>query len=129
MFLPHEIDPETIHVTLDYPVQETLEGAAQLAGMTARTYKKYVMVNYDDETSSLKIKSSDPEMFHKGFFQCPRDADAHTEPLTGPRPTPSILACPDGSVVVSKPSLCDSCIWRLQRAVKGNCHGNRFELL
>lgn len=126
MFKVNEIDPETIHLSIDAPVRENLEGLISIARIRAQKFNCYVMI-YHDEVQGYAVKSIDPFMFEKGAVQCPRQADLnYEEEFKKPRPFPSILIKPDGTVIVSKPSLCDSCVSRLSKTIFGCNNGNQF---
>lgn len=126
MYKPNEIDPETIYLTLDAPVKENLEGLISIAKVRALKFNCYVMI-YHDEEQGYAVKSIDTFMFTKGSVQCPRQADAnYEEEFKKPRPFPSILIKPNGEVIVSKPSLCNSCTFRLSKTIFGCNNGNQF---
>lgn len=126
MFKVDEIDPETIYLSIDAPVRENLEGLISIARVRATKFKCYVMI-YHDEEQGYAVKSIDPFMFEKGAVQCPRQADVnYEEQFKSPRPFPSILIDPQGFVVVSKPSLCDSCTFKLSKTIFGCNNGNKY---
>lgn len=94
------------------------------------------IVGYQDWVG---FRDYEPDFFEKGEYQCPRDADGQWENEHGgkPRPFPSIMVTADPrdpdsgrvEIVVSKPSLCDSCVHGLSRKIAGHCIGLRFESL
>lgn len=161
---PDEIDPETIRITVDAPFLENLQDLTEKAIRRARYDNKVAVVHHYRELKYADVpapepgadvvpdavaaepavvgyqdfvgfRDYEPDMFEKGEFQCPRDADAEWEAQNkAPRPFPSIMVARDlkdpasgkVSVVVSKPSLCDSCEHSLSRKLKGMCPGLRF---
>ena len=138
-----EIDPTTIHLNVDVPFVEHLASLVYQAKLKARMHGKIVLVHHVEEVTPSDIEGGSPtvtdlirfrdyekDFFDSGYHQCPRNADATWEELNKrPRPFPSILVDETGQVVVSKPSLCDSCVFGLQRKVQGHCDGRKFKAL
>ena len=128
MYQADEIDPETIHLTVDAPVRENLEGLIDRAQVRARLHDCYVMI-YHDEAQGYAIKSIDREFFERGQVMCPRQADWNFEQDNHrPRGFPSILVTPRGNVVVSKPSLCGGCVNNFRKTIFG-CVGVPYQPL
>lgn len=127
MFLPDEVDPNTIKLNHPSRVREFLDQAKTLMAQEAKRLDCYMM-GYHEEGETIRIKSMKRKDFEEALFQCPRMADKAFEDSEGTqRPLPSIIGLPDGTSVVSKPSLCDGCSWNLYRATHGNCHGKQFD--
>ena len=139
-YLPGDVDASTIHLTIDAPFRENLEGLIYMARVKARTMNKVVLVYHELQQGAvvvegvspqvhevIAVKDFEPDFFNKLVLQCPRAADIEfEEQQKKPRPFPSILVNPQGKVAVSKPSLCDSCVHRLQKGAFGHCHQLQF---
>lgn len=140
-YLPHEIDPETLRVAVDVPFMDHLKNLMDKAMDLSRRGKVVSIYHQHDPAYTneageevaaadhIGYRDYEPDFFNKGYFLCPRDADAEFEVQNkSSRPFPSIII-EDGKPIVSKPGLCDQCEHRLHRATKGNCQGLRFKAL
>lgn len=139
-YLPHEIDPETLHIAVNAPLLEHLAEGVHVAVGLARARNKVVLIHHIREeglldptgalitsTDSIVFRDHDPAFFAKREIQCPREADAQWEAQHDEaRPFPSIIVQPTGAIAVSKPNLCDSCVFRLARATTGSCAFRQF---
>jgi hypothetical protein len=140
LYAPEEIDPETLHLSVDVPFMEHLAGLIYQARWRARTQHKVVLVHHDVEMVPAAVEGGspttrqvigyvdrEPDLFAKATLQCPRAADAEWEAQhQRPRPFPSILVNPQGQVAVSKPGLCAQCVFGLSRQVTGHCDRRQF---
>lgn len=139
-YLAHEIDPETIRISVDVPFMEHLSELIYRARNKARASRKVVAISHytkveepliagDTPTTSemISFRDYEPEFFAKGVHQCPQNADADWEQQhKQARPFPSILVDESGAVAVAKPGLCDGCVHNLHRKTQGHCTGLRF---
>lgn len=131
-FLEHEIDPSTVRVSVDVPFLEHLEELVQIATYKALIHQKTSTIYADKDESGHHItyRDYDQQAFESQTIQCPQEADAlWLEQQGEPRPFPSIVVKPPQSVIVSKPSLCEGCIYRLEKNVVGHCHNKHYKAL
>lgn len=138
-------DPSTIRVVVDAPFMAHLEEMAQRGtqfaaqGKFAAIYHAHVedvnpLTGKLETRERIVIEDFEPWYFKAKAIQCPREADAIAEANGDPKAFPSMLFRPRAGtdtpeVVVSRPSLCDSCVHRFARGVQGNCFNKQFERL
>ena len=147
-YLDHEIDPESVHISVNVPFMAHLEDLVQMAVYLAQR-GKVVAISHDQDqvvaddgtvrlVDVIGYRDFEPDWFEKRDLLCPRDADLEWERQQAeagnprPRPFPSILVKPPkipgaaAQLVVSKPSLCEGCVHWLGRALSGTCVGKAF---
>jgi hypothetical protein len=126
-YRPDEIDPNTITVQGDYPhLRDLLGGSIREASVQAKRQKAFFRIGYEERDGGpgIILQEIPHAVFNDALYQCPRAFD-----IDEPSPLPTVLVTPEGDAVVSKPSLCDGCVHRLERGVTGNCYMRRFEAL
>ena len=126
-FAADQIDPSTFRVNVNADLRTTLEDVKELIRQTAKTSGQYVFLHYDETKEQLHIVSRERDLFESDLMQCPQAADERFEfTCKSPRKLPSMVAKPNGEVIVSKPSLCDTCQWKVHKASTGSCLSKQY---
>jgi hypothetical protein len=127
-----ELDPSSIHFNVGFDITDSIKASISTASAAAIINNQPYILYYEevDGQPNYKVESKDRMTYMQQSFTCPQDADkAYFEQTAEPRPVPSAACFPPKmvshkpEVVVASNNLCDTCVHRLNRAVKGNCQG------
>ncbi len=126
---PEYIDPRTFHSGTPDHLRFLIQAARAVLGQVGNDDKAILL--YEEEKNGAPHYKVHPvdldQLLAEASFPCPKAADDEYEKGAGePRPVPSALVMPDGNPIVSKPSLCDSCVHSLRRKIHGHCYGQPY---